>query len=167
MAELEILLENLQIDMEEAALSGMPKVQVDDLRRQAETLRKAIEQINTPVSMTLKEAISRLFSVEVRELFTKTRKRDVVNAKQVFYYVLMTAYDLPGRNTEKAHKGKGCKYLSRIFGCHHSTILHSVAVVADFLETERFYKDVVPGLINGVKFGYYRVDELKNIKIKQ
>lgn len=158
-------LENIQLDLEEAVTSGYPKVVIDNLRRQNKVLSEALDLLNYPNAprQTLKEAVCEAFGIEARELFTRTRLRKVVNARQVYIYILINTLDLPGYNKKN---GKGCKYLERKTGINYTTVIHSVEVVSNFIDTEAKYKIIVADLIKGVRAGYFTVDEFSELKIK-
>lgn len=153
-------LENVQLDLEEAVTSGYPRVIIDDLRRQSKVLSETIDIINHPnyAVQTLKEAICEAFGVQTDELSTKTRLRKVVNARQVYVYVLISAFDLPGYEGRCKGRYKGVSFLQRHFGFNHCTSIHCVDAVSNYMETETFYKEKVPEFIAGVRDGLLSVE---------
>ena len=153
-------LENVQLDLEAAVTSGYPRVIIDDLRRQSKVLSETIDIINHPnyAVQTLKEAICEAFGVQTDELSTKTRLRKVVNAKQVYIYVLISAFDLPGYEGRCKGKYRGVSFLQKHFGFNHCTSIHCVDTVSNFIETETFYKEKVPEFIAGVRDGLLSVE---------
>jgi hypothetical protein len=153
-------LENVQLDLEAAVTSGYPRVIIDDLRRQSKVLSETIDIINHPnyAVQTLKDAICEAFGIQTDELLTKTRKRKVVNARQVYVYVLITAFDLPGYEGRCKGRYKGVSFLQRHFGFNHCTSIHCVDAVSNYMDTEALYKEKVPEFIAGVQNGLLSVE---------
>ena len=80
---------------------------------------KITESINT-----LKLTASRLYGVSIDEMMTKTRKREVVEARQL----VMTM-------AKKFHPKKTLEQIGGIFGKDHATALHAFKEIGNRIET--------------------------------
>lgn len=97
---------------------------------------------------TLAQEIADAFHVPVEYLFIKTRKREIVNARQVYVYLLKNTPVLPidtyGYVEKKDHYS-----LNRIgfhVGLDHATVIHCVKAVTNFYDTERWYRQLIDNL---------------------
>lgn len=157
------------IDFEEMSYLGFKRSEI--IRKRAEILDLAvnIDQTERPFQSktTLVKEICNAFKIDESEIFVKTRKREVVNARQVYIHtVLNTKVNIPNKIR---HKGKISLYTvgQRIGGYNHATCLHSVKVVNVFYDTEKFYQELIPRLRKGVDLGLIAVPEMPEIEAKR
>jgi len=102
---------------------------------------------------TLRKEICNAFGINESDIFKKTRKREIVNARQVFVFCI-SEFEIYGK------KNAGCSKVKRLIGWDHSTHLHSVKVVSGYYDTEPMYKALLPRLKEGLANGSIAVDEL-------
>jgi hypothetical protein len=77
---------------------------------------------------TLKGIVCRIFSVEEKEIFSKTRKRPIVTARQAFVTALW----------ELEHWGPS--KIGREISLNHATALHCRKVVSNLIDTDREFR---------------------------
>jgi chromosomal replication initiation ATPase DnaA len=81
------------------------------------------------------DKVSEVFGLSEKEMFTKTKKRDIVDARHLLYYL---CYTRPMR----------LKYIQDYMsekGYHikHSTIIHGINIVEEKIKEDRDYKKVI------------------------
>lgn len=78
---------------------------------------------------TVKTVVARVMGVDPHTLAGRTRKRDVVTARQMFCYIMRQNTDLP--------LWKIALMLRR----DHSSVVHSVQTMQGLLEVDQYVKD--------------------------
>jgi chromosomal replication initiation ATPase DnaA len=123
---------------------------------------------SSPDPITLIDAVCETFGLEVfvgqdpaDVLFARTRKREVINARQAYIYLLMTTRIkevkiFGGQMTiETLPLGlrSSCSAVARFIGhgFDHATIYHSKKVAQNHFDTERDFRDKVKSLQTDLK----------------
>lgn len=129
--------------------------QLNEAKQCTERLQEMINPPSASVKAecTLRSVVCKEFGIEESMIFTKTRKREVVNARQVWVYCVMNTI-VPGKGP--IGPSKVMKYI----GWDHATHLHSCKVVEGFIDIEKRYKDLIPMLQEGLRSGKYSVPEI-------
>jgi chromosomal replication initiation ATPase DnaA len=161
------LVQNAGIAINEAINLIISNNKVDEalakLNEAKEYTDKMELMINPPVSPERKQAVTTLrkevcnaFGISESEIFLKTRKREIVNARQVFCFCLIS-YKIPWK------KGVGSSWLMRNIGWDHATHLHTCKVVDKYIDTEILYRELIPRLKEGMLNGTIDVPELPDL----
>ncbi len=117
------------------AQSSLNSREVDvDLAK--EVVKNFVTQINKEITLDfIKSLVAEYFDVPVEKLGGKTRKRQIVIARQLSMYLAKNLTD------------KSLKAIGEMFGGRdHSTVIYSVKTVQDLMETDRVFKDTVSEL---------------------
>jgi len=107
-----------------------------DIDLAKEVIQQFVNYANREISVhNIKELVAEHFEVPVEKLQSKTRKREVVMARQLSMYLA------------KNYTNSSLKNIGRNFGNRdHSTVIHSVKVVQDLMDTDSLFKDTVNSL---------------------
>ncbi|MEN0045851.1 MAG: chromosomal replication initiator protein DnaA [Bacteroidota bacterium] len=106
-----------------------------------EVIKSFVKQINKEITVEfIQELVANHFDVPVDRLAGKTRKRQVVIARQLSMY-------LAKKLTDKSLKTIGDNFGGR----DHSTVIYSCRTVQDLMETDTLYNDTVSELEKKVK----------------
>ncbi len=104
-----------------------------DLELAKQSLKHIIEDVETEVNMDfIMKTVAEYFSVTLEQLKAKTRKKEIVMARQVAMYFA------------KEYTPQSLKSIGFHFGGRdHSTVIHSVQTVSDMIDTDkRFRADI-------------------------
>ena len=88
----------------------------------------------------IKRIVSEYMHIRYKLLSEKTRKREVVEARQI-------AMDVMRQNTKLGVKGVGMQFGYR----HWSTVIHATQTVSDLCETNKKFKSDYQKIINRVQ----------------
>ncbi len=112
-----------------------------DLHLAKAVIKSFVKQINKEITIEfIQELVANHFDVSVDRLAGKTRKRQVVIARQLSMYLA------------KKLTNKSLKSIGEIFGGRdHSTVIYSCRTVQDLMETDALYKDTVAELEKKIK----------------
>lgn len=105
------------------------------------------------------KAVCSFYYLDDKELFIKTRKREIVEPRQIFHYLSRKLNkNLLSTNTigRYYYKETGVKW-------DHCSVLHSTNVVSDLIETDRTFKERVKLITNMAN----ELDELHNESFKK
>ncbi len=122
------------------AQSSLNRRQIDlDLTK--EVIKNFVKHINKEITVEfIQELVADHFDVPVEKLQGKTRKRQVVIARQLSMFLT------------KKLTGKSLKAIGENFGGRdHSTVIHSCKTVQDLMETDAILKDTVAELEKKIK----------------
>lgn len=97
----------------------------------------------------LKKEVCKAFDIPESLLFTKTRKSKIVNARQVYVYLLRTATVISG-GEERRHTVVS---IAKHIGFDHSTVCHCMRVVRNYYDTEVFFKNIIDRLQEEIREG--------------
>lgn len=103
-----------------------------------ETMEK---MINPPapviiIGTSFRKSVCEAFHIPEELLFTKTRKREICNARQIYMYVLMNTYI-------KGHVIPGPSRMKRHTGWDHAACLYACKAVKNYMKTERDFREKV------------------------
>lgn len=117
------------------AQSSLNRREIDiDLAK--EVIRNFVSQLNKEITVEfIQKLVAEHFDVSVDKLQGKTRKRQVVIARQMSMYLAKNL-------TDKSLKGIGENFGGR----DHSTVIYSCKTVQDLMETDVILKDTVAEL---------------------
>jgi len=126
---------------------------------EAKICTEALEKmINPPLPAVIpakpfKKEICKKFDVSEDLLFTKTRRREICNARQVYMYVLMNTYI-------KGHVTPGPSRMKSHTGWDHATCIYACKVVRNYMDTERLFRDKVIELQVNLRNGVIAYPEI-------
>ncbi|TGE10347.1 chromosomal replication initiator protein DnaA [Hymenobacter fodinae] len=107
-----------------------------DLEMAKQALRHIIEEVEAEVNLDfIQKTCAEYFSVPVELLKAKTRKKEVVTARQVAMYFA------------KEHTSHSLKSIGHHFGGRdHSTVIHSVQTVSDLIDSDKSFRTTIQEL---------------------
>ncbi|QIX60744.1 chromosomal replication initiator protein DnaA [Hymenobacter lutimineralis] len=107
-----------------------------DLEMAKQALRHIIEDVEAEVNLDfIQKTVAEFFSISVDLLKAKTRKKEVVTARQVAMYFA------------KEHTNHSLKSIGYHFGGRdHSTVIHSVQTVSDLIDSDKQFRSQVQEL---------------------
>jgi len=117
------------------AQSSLNRREIDvDLAK--EVVKNFVTQINKEITLDfIKNLVADHFDLPVDKLGGKTRKRQIVIARQLSMYLAKNLTD------------KSLKNIGEMFGGRdHSTVIYSIKTVQDLMETDLVFKDTVAEL---------------------
>ncbi|WP_034256799.1 chromosomal replication initiator protein DnaA [Adhaeribacter aquaticus] len=101
-----------------------------DLELAKQALKHIIEDVETEVNLDfIQKTVAEYFEVTVESLKAKTRKKEIVTARQVAMYFAKEF---------TSHSLKSIGY--HFGGRDHSTVIHSVQTVSDLIDTDKKFK---------------------------
>ena len=101
-----------------------------DLELAKQALKHIIEDVETEVNLDfIQKTVAEYFEVSVESLKAKTRKKEIVTARQVAMYFAKEF---------TSHSLKSIGY--HFGGRDHSTVIHSVQTVSDLIDTDKKFK---------------------------
>jgi len=126
------------------AQSSLNRQEIDiDLAKRV--IRNFVKQINKEITVEyIQKLVAEHFSLPVDKLQGKTRKRQVVIARQLSMYLAKNLTD------------KSLKAIGQNFGGRdHSTVIYSCRTVSDLMETDVIFKDTVSELEKKIKLSLH------------
>ena len=104
-----------------------------DLELARETLKNIVHDIDSEVGIDyIQKTISEYFKIPIDQLKDKTRKKEIVLARQIAMYFA------------KDYTNHSLKTIGDHFGGRdHSTVIHAVQAVSDFCDTDASFKKTV------------------------
>lgn len=87
--------------------------------------------------------IANAFGIDVNDLFARTRKREIVEARHFYFW-----YQIKILKKSLSEEG-------RKLGFDHATINHAVKTVEDLMETDKEFRDKA-------ELALFKLDKLKN-----
>lgn len=122
------------------AHASLNKKQIN-LELAKEVLKNIVQEIDTEVSMDyIQKTVAAYFKVSVESLKSKSRKRELVTARQAAMYFI------------KQHTSHSLKSIGQYFGGRdHSTVSHALHAIEDLLDTEPHFKRAFEDLQQKVK----------------
>lgn len=124
------------------AQSSLNRQEVDiELARSM--LRNFVDNISREITIdSIQEVVGEHFSIQVDDMKSKTRKRDIVQARQtaMFFAKEMTRHSL--------------KSIGNHFGGRdHSTVIHALQTVSDLIATDKHFKQSVQEIRKRISLG--------------
>ena len=128
-------------ELEGAFLSVMAYATANHAENSVELAAKVTEKIvSTPVREitipSVQTAVCEYFNISREELVSKSRKRQIVQARQIAMYLCRNLISNCSLSTIGAETG----------GKDHATVLHSCNMVSDLMATDRVFKKYVSDL---------------------
>ncbi len=116
-----------------------------DMELTKQVIRNFVKQINKEITVEyIQRLVAEHFSLPVEKLQGKTRKRQVVIARQLSMYLAKNLTD------------KSLKAIGETFGGRdHSTVIYSCRTVSDLMETDVIFKDTVSELEKKIKLSLH------------
>ena len=116
-----------------------------DIELAKRVIRNFVRQINKEITVDyIQKLVAEHFGLGVDKLQGKTRKRQVVIARQLSMYLAKNLTD------------KSLKAIGEIFGGRdHSTVIYSCKTVQDLMETDTIFKDTVSDLEKKIKLSLH------------
>lgn len=112
-----------------------------DMKLAKSIIKQFVSPVDKEVSVdNIKILVAKHFNIPVDELQSKTRLRDIVVARQLSMY-------LAKNYTNSSLKSIGASFGGR----DHSTVLHSLKMVRDLMDTDQTFKDKVNYLVKKVQ----------------
>ncbi len=116
-----------------------------DMELAKRVIRNFVSQINKEITVDyIQKLVAEHFGLNVDKLQGKTRKRQVVIARQLSMYLAKNLTD------------KSLKAIGETFGGRdHSTVIYSCKTVQDLMETDAIFKDTVSELEKKIKLSLH------------
>jgi hypothetical protein len=165
-------IDSTQLDIDCMRFEGIPEVIIEEKEKQLSLYRKMLDCIqNKPLS--LRKEICTAFGIPLEMMFKHIRKRNIVNARQVYTYLLMTT-DVKKQRVipiqELLHqkynpdmeKRDSPSFMGRHIGYDHANIYNCLKTTWNYYQTEKFYKDLIDRLQELLLVG--KID-MPNVKI--
>jgi len=107
-----------------------------DLEMAKQALRHIIEEVEAEVNLDfIQKTVAEHFGVSLDLMKAKTRKKEVVTARQVAMYFA------------KEHTSHSLKSIGHNFGGRdHSTVIHSVQTVSDLIDSDKNFRSIIQEL---------------------
>jgi chromosomal replication initiation ATPase DnaA len=107
---------------------------------------------------TLKTALCKEFDIPEDQLFVKTRKREICNARQAYIYLIMTTVLEESRMVngvpQKVRLPMGLRNSPSVVGRHvgldHASTYHCIRIVQNFIDTEKSFRQKIERLREGL-----------------
>lgn len=116
---------------------------------------KMEQMINPPVpsnGASLRREVCNAFGIPEERLFDHCRKREIVNARQVYVYLLRKTKLQKEDPVQKAKRDSEVAMAAHI-GFDHATVYHCENKVQDYCDTEPFIRDLISRLTNDIISG--------------
>ncbi|GGE95131.1 chromosomal replication initiator protein DnaA [Hymenobacter cavernae] len=107
-----------------------------DLEMAKQALRHIIEEVEAEVNLDfIQKTVAEHFGISLDLMKAKTRKKEVVTARQVAMYFA------------KEHTSHSLKSIGHNFGGRdHSTVIHSVQTVSDLIDSDKSFRSTIQEL---------------------
>jgi chromosomal replication initiator protein len=116
-----------------------------DMNLTKEVIKQFVSQVNKEITIdNIKKLVAEHFEVPIDKLQAKSRKREVVMARQLSMYLA------------KNFTNQSLKNIGKNFGNRdHSTVIYSVQAVKDLIDTDNLFKNTVTQLEKKVKMSVH------------
>lgn len=116
-----------------------------DINLTREVIKQFVSQVNKEITIeNIKKLVAEHFEVPIDKLQAKSRKREVVMARQLSMYLA------------KNYTNQSLKNIGKNFGNRdHSTVIYSVQAVKDLIDTDSIFKKTVSQLEKKVKMSFH------------
>jgi len=112
-----------------------------DMRLAERVLKRAVKQDNHPLTIDdILERVCQHFNVTQQQVFSKSRKRDYVVARQISMYLAQKYTKMPSSRIGQL-----------IGGRDHSTVLHSCSAIEQRLKVDQAFADEISSLESSFK----------------
>ncbi|MFN8414785.1 MAG: chromosomal replication initiator protein DnaA [Cytophagaceae bacterium] len=112
-----------------------------DLELAKQIIQNIVQNVETEVNIDyIQKFVSEYFSVTIEQMKDKTRKREIVIARQVAMYFA------------KEYTNMSLKSIGSHFGGRdHSTVIHALTSVSDLMDTDKKFRATMQDLIKKIK----------------
>lgn len=97
---------------------------------------------------TLRKEVCDAFGIPEENLFIKSRKREICNARQVYVYLIYTTKRQKDEKLEQYKKRTSPSAIGKHTGFDHATIYHCERVVQNYYDTESNIRKLIDRLTN-------------------
>ena len=112
-----------------------------DMRLAERVIKRAVKVDNHPLTIDdILEKVCQHYNVTQQSVFSKSRKRDLVQVRQVSMYLAQKYTKMPASRIGQL-----------IGGRDHSTVLHSCAAIEQRLKIDRKFSDELGSIENSFK----------------
>ena len=108
---------------------------------------------NFTIKIDLNEAICKIFKIPVNSLFDRSRKREIINARRLYMYIL---------NKEMKW---GPSLTGRYTGWDHASVIYSSKKCEDLMDTEKDYKAKVNLILSELNHERIRIPNCNHFKL--
>lgn len=158
--EVELKIAETQLDIDQMRLCGIPEEIVREKENQLRIYNEMVAAIQNHrygsdldrscPNMLLKE-ISKITGVPAGDIFRKIRKREIVDSRRLYIYLLRTTDPaeqkiIPYKETKFVSRGKHMdgrdspNCLARHIQKDHATVLHYIRTTFELIESDRYYR---------------------------
>ena len=112
-----------------------------DMRLAERIVKRAVKVDNHPLTIDdILEKVCRHYNVEQRQVFSKSRKRELVQVRQVSMYLAQKYTKMPASR------------IGQLIGnCDHSTVIHSCNAIEQRLKVDTTFSDEIRSIENSFK----------------
>jgi len=112
-----------------------------DLELAKQIIQNIVQNVETEVNIDyIQKFVSEYFAVTIEQMKDKTRKREIVIARQVAMYFA------------KEYTNMSLKSIGNHFGGRdHSTVIHALTSVSDLMDTDKKFRATMQDLIKKIK----------------
>lgn len=109
---------------------------------------------------TLRKEVCKAFGISEDEIFQRTRKKEIINARQVYVFCVMRTR-IPGKTPE--FKMIGPSAVESYIGWDHATHITNCKTVQKYIDTEKAYREIIPRLQEGLEKGLLTIPEFPDL----
>ena len=122
-----------------------------DMRLAERVIKRAVKVDNKPLTIDdILEKVCRHYNVEQRQVFSKSRKRDYVQVRQVSMYLAQKYTKMPASRIGQL-----------IGGRDHSTVIHSCSTIEQRLKVDKSFSAELSSIENSFKLKKVKVNSEK------
>jgi chromosomal replication initiation ATPase DnaA len=159
MTALQNEIDNACLEIEELSITGeteQARQKLDEIKAYGK-LMDCLQFAKPKEKLSLREEIAKEFNIPAKDMFTRTRKREYVNARQTYIYLMMTT-KLPSdpvndRGIRIQQLRERPKFMERHTGWDHSTLYHSCEAIENYCNTEIWFREFRNELILKLRSG--------------
>lgn len=125
--------------------------------------KKRVSNNNYPPPLSKGQALQReicnAFEIPETWIFKKSRKREIVNARQVYIYLIRKA-TIINEDPKQKERRKSPTALARYIGWHHATIYYSEDMAQNYYDTEENIRQLIDRLLKELLIGKITLPEI-------
>jgi hypothetical protein len=161
--EVELKIAEIQLDIDQMRLSGIPEEIIQEKEKQLRIYNDMVDAIQkhrygtdldrSCPNMLLKE-VSKITGVPAGDIFRKTRKREIVDSRRLYAYLLRTTDPreqriIPYNDTKFVSRGKHMdgrdspNCLARHIDKDHASVLYLIRTTFELMDSDKHYREVV------------------------
>lgn len=112
-----------------------------DMNLAERIVRKAVRNVNKPITIEgIISSVCSHFNLDESAVYTKTRKRDVVQVRQISMYLA------------KKHTDISTSKIGQLIGNRdHATVLHACKIIKDLIEVDKSFKSKIEDIESSFK----------------